>query len=99
MGVTFQCLRCGATKVRAGKSPAPKYCSNRCRADHTFIDLAGKVFTDWSVVRYSHLSQHRQHYWWCRCKCGTERPVLGSWLTHGRSTGCGCEANKRLSER
>jgi hypothetical protein len=64
-----------------------------------FIDLTGRKFGDWTIIRLSHFDKFRQARWQCRCVCGAERPVTAATLLRGASTGCGCSADKRFSER
>lgn len=44
----------------------------------------------WRVVSYS-----GDKKWKCKCRCGTERPVLTSALNSGRSQSCGCADGKQ----
>lgn len=55
-----------------------------------YIDLTGKTFGRWYVVRYAieHLS--KKAFFLCRCECGTEKTVDGTSLREGRSKSCGC---------
>lgn len=65
-----------------------------------YVDLSGQKFSDWTVLRYSCADPvSRYALWWCRCKCGIERRVQGRNLRNGRSTGCGCSADKRFVEK
>lgn len=60
-------------------------------ADHPdFIDLSGRRFGRWTVVRVSQESPPRRIKWDCRCDCGGERSVFGASLRDGRSKSCGC---------
>ena len=54
------------------------------------IDLAGKRFGAWTVVRFVRLSKCRVAQWLCRCDCGTERVVDGASLRRGNTSSCGC---------
>lgn len=58
-------------------------------------DLTGKHFNYWTVIRFSHRKQ--VDFWWCRCRCGAERPVNGSSLRTGVGTSCGCVKMDRHS--
>lgn len=49
------------------------------------VDLAGKQFGRWSVVRYL-----GESHWWCRCDCGVEKAVSADVLKRGVSKSCGC---------
>ena len=56
------------------------------------LDLTGKRFGQWSVLRYT------GYKWLCRCDCGTEREVLPQSLRNGRSTSCGCSYKRRSGD-
>ena len=56
---------------------------------NTTIDLVQKRFGRLFVLAY-HSRKPREHYWLCRCDCGTEKPVAGSSLRKGRVRSCGC---------
>lgn len=60
-------------------------------------DLTGKTFGDWTVIRFSDVGKDRSAYWICRCVCGEERRVRGGHLSGGRSSGCGCSADKKFA--
>ena len=49
------------------------------------IDLTGRVFFRWTVLRYI-----GKGMWACRCKCGTEKPVNGTSLKCDGTKSCGC---------
>lgn len=57
-----------------------------------FRDLTGEVFGRWEVVRHhgSAPGITGGAVWWCKCECGTERPVKATSLQTGRSRSCGC---------
>lgn len=55
-----------------------------------FIDLTGKKFNRWLVLKRVSNDKHNLTQWLCRCDCGTERIVLGNSLRNGRSKSCGC---------
>jgi hypothetical protein len=64
------------------------------------IDISGRRFGRWEVLRFSHEKESRAKYWLCRCDCGTERAVNSSMLISGKTVSCGCfmrENNSRLS--
>lgn len=56
------------------------------------IDLAGKRFGRWSVLRYAGRRLFpgggAQSAWLCRCDCGSEFEVCGIHLRAGASAGC-----------
>lgn len=49
------------------------------------IDLTGREFGRWRVLRYDGGGR-----WLCRCACGTERAVRGQHLSSAGSESCGC---------
>lgn len=61
-------------------------------------DLTGHTYGYWLVQGPA----AKKGYWRCVCtKCTTQRDVLGSSLTSGKSQSCGCRnrkgaANKRI---
>jgi hypothetical protein len=59
----------------------------------SFIDLAGRRFGKWSVVKRT-TNAHGGTRWICRCKCGAQRKVFGSDLRRGHSKSCGCRFTK-----
>jgi hypothetical protein len=52
---------------------------------HNLIDIAGQKFGRWLAIRHI-----RDVYWWCRCDCGSEKPVNSNSMRKGLSTSCGC---------
>ena len=56
-----------------------------------YKDLTGQVFNLWTVLEDAHeVTSDRDHYWICKCQCGTIRKVRGSSLKKGISKSCGC---------
>ena len=54
------------------------------------IDLTGKTFGRWSVIKRMENGVYGETRWLCRCSCGTERVVKGQHLRNGSSKSCGC---------
>lgn len=53
------------------------------------LDLTGKTFEYWTVLRLgTYQGTHKR--WWCKCQCGTETEVLQTSLVRGASKSCGC---------
>ena len=77
-----------------------------CKEIRNSEDLTGKTFGDWTVL--SENTERRQSdkenlktfrtYWNCRCKCGKIKVVSTSHLKDGKSTGCGCTRDAKVSE-
>ncbi len=56
------------------------------------IDLTGKRFGKWLVLRRADRKNAAdvRAYWECQCACGTRRTVVGGSLQVGTSKSCGC---------
>lgn len=68
------------------------------------IDLTGREFGSLEVIeeapKYVSPKGHEKSMWKCRCKaCGSICIVMGSHLTTGHSTSCGCQQTAKLSSR
>lgn len=57
---------------------------------HLLIDLTGRTFGYWVVIRRDGSDKHRCPLWLCRCNCGKIKSVNGISLREGRSVSCGC---------
>lgn len=65
-------------------------------------DLTGQRFGKLVVLQRTENPQKQTHstdYWLCRCDCGNETVVLGSNLTRGHTTSCGCKKLHDLTGR
>lgn len=54
------------------------------------VNLVGRKFGRWVVLRFSHRSPSRKSFWLCLCSCGGQKAVSGDVLTRGVSSSCGC---------
>jgi hypothetical protein len=65
------------------------------------VDLAGRKFGRWKVLRFSHAIRPTK-YWLCKCSCGKEKAICAQNLICGKSKSCGClaaqESKKRLKK-
>ena len=64
-------------------------------------DLSGHRFGRWRVLNYVYSKPSRgsyQHYYQCRCDCGTIRAVVASSLKSSGSLSCGCLQRERVSQ-
>lgn len=52
-------------------------------------DLTGQQFGRLTVRGFSHI-ENQASYWRCRCSCGNELVVKGSYMTSGHIHSCGC---------
>jgi len=58
-----------------------------------FVDLTGKRFGHWLVLRQGPTVSNKKISWLCRCDCGQELFVRAGNLVRGISTSCGCWKN------
>jgi hypothetical protein len=63
------------------------------------VDLTGKSFARWTVIRRADRSPGGQTRWFCRCDCGGEAVVQGAALRTGHSRSCGCLKVETTTER
>lgn len=63
------------------------------------IDLTGKKFNKWYVIKYNHTNSQGIAYWLCKCECGTERIISGGNLKGGKSKSCGCLQKQIVFEK
>ena len=62
------------------------------------IELTGQKLNRWTVLAY--VRNHQNHsLYLCRCDCGTEKEVSGSYLRRGSSKSCGCYDADMKKER
>lgn len=64
-----------------------------------FIDLTGKRFGNWLVIKKDENNLKKNIHWICQCDCGIIRSVSGTSLRGGISVSCGCMKDKKTSER
>ena len=63
-----------------------------------FIDLTGKKFNRLTVIRRAY-DKDKHPAWLCKCDCGNETVVLGTYLKNGRIKSCGCFRKEYLKEK
>jgi hypothetical protein len=56
------------------------------------VDLTGKTFGRWTVLRREGSTKDSKPLWLCECECGTIKTVNGASLKRGDSKSCGCLA-------
>lgn len=59
-------------------------------SQHPQLDLTGKRFGRWTVLKRDENKTTRDSYWLCQCSCGTTRSVVRQYLQDGTSQSCGC---------
>lgn len=63
------------------------------------IELSGRRFGRWIVLKRAENSRFGYPQWLCRCICGTEKTILGGPLRSSRSESCGCLSTELLARR
>ena len=62
-----------------------------CDMKRLHTDLVGMKFGRWEVLGDSLMrSPSGLVLWLCRCECGRENRIIGSYLKSGRTKSCGC---------
>lgn len=67
------------------------------------IDMSGMKIGYWTVIERCDPPDtvrgltKKQAFWWCRCRCGTEKAVHGNTMRRGDSKSCGCYGFKKNS--
>ena len=64
-----------------------------------YIDMTGKRFGRYTVLRYVGNDKHSCALWECKCDCGSIKTVLGSSLRKGVIVSCGCYHKEDLINR
>ena len=62
------------------------------------VDLTGKIFGRFRVIKQDPIRRHKQVYWICECECGEVKSVIGYNIKNGSVISCGCyrEETKRF---
>ena len=64
-----------------------------------YIDITGKRFGRYTVLRYVGNDKHGCALWECQCDCGKIKTVVGSSLRQGTVVSCGCYHKDALVKR
>ena len=64
-------------------------------------DLSGQTFGRWKVLYESPIRKNGKVVWHCQCQCDlkTEKDIIGTDLTFGKSQSCGCLQKERAAEK
>lgn len=92
LGVVYWIGRCQCgTEKEFGGANLIRGLSKSCGCGRFGVkaDLSGRTFGMVTVLRLDRTENGRT-YWWCKCDCGTEKPMRGDALTGGDSVSCGC---------
>ena len=63
------------------------------------IDIKGKRFGRYTVIRFVGNDKHGCALWECKCDCGTVKNVLGISLRKGDIVSCGCYHKEEVAKR
>lgn len=93
----YRCrCRCGTARVVAAKNlknGSSRSCGClRSETNSTAGNLVGQVFGKWTVLAPAERSRDRMKQYLCRCQCGTERVIAGSYLLRDKTKSCGCQS-------
>lgn len=62
-----------------------------CGCATGFMDLTGRKFSSWTVLRRHGRDASKNIQWLCECECGVRKLVTGGRLKNERSKSCGCK--------
>lgn len=62
-------------------------------------DFIGKQFGEYTVLKFDGINNKNIRIYICKCSCGNEVSVNAYNLKDGRSTNCGCQRKKNLSNK
>ena len=60
--------------------------------------MIGNKYNMLTVISFSHIDKWRSKYFHCKCECGVEKTVKGSFIKTGKTKSCGCLAKDRMSK-
>jgi len=63
------------------------------------VDLSGKKFGRWTVLKKANANDFGHLYYWCLCECGFKGRVIAYTLKSGRSQSCGCRQRELAAEK
>jgi tRNA(Ile2) C34 agmatinyltransferase TiaS len=63
-----------------------------------FVDMTGRKFGYWTVIERCKNDKNGNSVWLCKCKCGSVKNIMGSYLRTGNSKSCGCYAKELNSK-
>jgi len=62
------------------------------------IDLTGKRFGRWTVIKRAENERFGRTQWLCQCECGNIKIVHGNSLRKGLSASCGCLGHENAAK-
>lgn len=94
--------QCGKTinvktsKLNSGHTKSCGCLQKEIASKNKFKDLTGQQFGRLKVLSLNRIENHNS-IWNCECECGNTINVIGSNLTSGGTTSCGCSRIKDLT--
>lgn len=81
------------SNLRRGNSKGCKSCQISRNNNKKRLDLVGKKFGKWTVLKWVGRDKRKRWLWLCICECGKKKNILGAILISGNSKGCrSCKA-------
>lgn len=99
ISVTVTCPSCSETRMVDFKG-LRRCNSAKCLKCSTSNDLTGRKFGRLTAIKQVATPQGivgKKLYWLFRCECGNEHIAIGSDVTQGKTTSCGCFLLEMLS--
>jgi len=53
------------------------------------LDLVGQKFNRLKIIKFAYMKNTRS-YWLCKCECGNEKVICGTYIKQNRIKSCGC---------
>lgn len=95
--VFYECLCDCGNYINIQSSKLKKLKSCGCKVSNQkkgiFVDITGKIYGKLTVIKRVE-NRNKDLYWLCRCECGNEVIVRGSYLKSGITKSCGCLCSK-----
>ena len=64
-----------------------------------FQNLQGQRFGKLVAIEFVEINKNKKSVWRFKCDCGNEKNIIVSNVKNGRTSSCGCEHKKQLSNR
>lgn len=81
---------CGTERTVLGHSLQSGRSKNCGCVRERSLDLTGRLFNKWTVLKRAENNKRGKTRWLCRCECGSERVLAAESLRKGDTKSCGC---------
>lgn len=85
-----------STDLRKGGTASCGCLKRENTSARRLVDLSGKRYGNLLVISRAENSAHGKAMWNVRCDCGSEKAIIGSSMTGGRTISCGCAHRERM---